>query len=168
MAQAIDVRGLNQTYRALREVDPQLSRLFYKDLGGMLKTRVLSAKSRMPVRSGRPAGTYGIAQTTRLTKAGSKYAKTVGGRGRRGLFGFVAVTGVGHANILDLAQQAHSPQGTKLIQTLNAKYGAAPRFLGREFLGDANRRALYAESEKLVGKYVGELNRIIERNAMAS
>ena len=185
MAQAINVRGLYATYQLLGEVEKDLRREFMHDLGSMLKREVTQGKVGMPVgrqpsvRTRADGTTYkyqrlpkrrpggiGLKRSTFLTKRGSKrmnqYAP--GGRGR-GLFGFVAMTGAPHGSILDLAKQGHTKQGKSLVATLNARYGPAPRFLGKQFLGEFNRKRLYRESTRIVDKYVAVANARIEKAA---
>lgn len=157
----IDVRGLNQTYRALREVAPDLSRALYRDVGSMLKQRVTAAKGRAGALAPGPAPHFAAA--TRLTKTKKKY----GGNGRRGLFGFAAITGHPVANIIDLAEKSSTPQGATLVKTLRARYGPAPRYLGREFLGEANRAAISREADQITSRYIDALNTRIEQNAKA-
>lgn len=164
MAQAIDVRGLSKTYYLLGQVDPQLRREFYKELGSTLKSRVNSARSRMPVGSG--DGPH-VRALTKLSKTNSKASKAagVGGGFRKGLFGFVALSLPGHSMILDFATRPATKQGATLIATLNSKYGSAPRFLGREFLGADKRIQLYKESQDLVRRYIARANAQIEAAA---
>lgn len=157
----IDVRGLNQTYRALREVAPDLSRALYKDVGSILKRRVQSAKGRAGALAPGPLPHFEAA--TRLTKTNKKY----GGTGRRGLFGFAAISGHPAANIIDLAERSTTPKGATLVATLRERYGPAPRYLGREFLGDANRAELARESQEIIARYIDLLNERIEANAKA-
>lgn len=184
MAQAIDVRGLYAVQKALADIAPDLRREMYRELGSSLKARVDRAKADMPVgnhpitktradgstytyRRPRRAGHLGLRRYTRLSKRGSKFVKQFAGHGgrRQGLFGFVAITGPAHGSILDLAQQPHSKQGATLISTLNQRYGPAPRFLGKQFLGPFNRKQMYRESQRLVNRYIDHLNRRIESTA---
>lgn len=155
----IDVRGLQQVNRALREVAPDLRRDMYREIGSLVKSRVTAAKSRMPNVSGNLVG------GTFLTKAGSKKALAAGAGGRKqGLFGFQAISSAPHASILDLAKAGRP----NLITTLNERYGEAPRFLGREFLpAGQGGTLLWRQSRNIVERYIGELNRRIESQAAA-
>lgn len=171
----VDVRGLQQVDRALRDVAPDLRREFYKELGGKIKTRVDAARSAMPYKRKAKGQNGGHLRTnTYLTKAGAKVRQTSGGAARgdisggrkQGLFGFKAVSAAPHASILDLAKNSKTKQGAALVSTLNARYGHAPRFLGKQLLpGEGAGLELYRESQQLVSKYVGELNRRIENAA---
>lgn len=180
---SIDAKGLSRTYYLLGQIDKELRREFYKEIGSSLKKRVTAAKAEMPygfaprVRPGRtpvvenrPQGKPHMRSTTSLTKTNSKkfQALSAGGGGgnyRKGLFGFAAISTTGHSLILNFAQNAHSPQGAALIATLNQRYGPAPRFLGKQFLGKSNRIELYRESQKISEKYLRILNAKIERSA---
>lgn len=153
----IDVRGLQQVDRALRQVDPDLRRQMYKEIGGMVKKRVTAAKDATPRRSGTAQ------KLTLLTKAGSKKSQALGGGSRKqGLFGFQAVSGAPYASILGLAAGGRP----NLLATLQSRYGPAPRFLAREFLpsGEGGTQ-LWRESRAIVEKYVRELNAQIESGA---
>lgn len=177
----IDVRGLQQVDRALRQVDPDLRRQMYKEIGGMVKKRLTAARDRMPVGAQRnltrdsqgrlrgaggrfvTGGSNGLAASTILTKAGSKQAAAAGiGGKRQGMFGFQAISSAPHASILDLATSGNPA----LLATLNSRYGPAPRFLGREFLPSGQGGTqMWRESRAIVEKYVRELNRTIEAGA---
>jgi hypothetical protein len=161
----IDVRGLKQVDRALRQVAPDLRREFYRDLGHTIKARVTVAKAESPFKRKRKGATGGHLRTlTYLTKAGAK--RDISGGRKQGLFGFTAISAAPHASILDLAAQGHSKQGQTLVATLNARYGPAPRFLGKQLLPKAGAGLdLYRESQGIVAKYVAELNRIIDSAA---
>lgn len=159
----VDVRGLQQVNRALRDVAPDLRREFYKDLGGAIKRRVTAAKQPpMPYKRKKKGATSGHLRTlTYLTKAGSK--RDVSGGRKQGLFGFKAISAAPHASILDLAAAGRSEQGRTLVATLNARYGPAPRFLGKQLLpGSGGGLELYRESQEIVARYVAELNRRID------
>lgn len=158
----VDVRGLQQVNRALRDVAPDLRREFYKDLGGAIKSRVQAAKKDTPYKRKKKGATSGHLRTlTYLTKAGSK--RDVSGGRKQGLFGFKAISAAPHASILDLAATGRSEQGRNLVATLNARYGAAPRFLGKQLLpGQGGGLELYRESQEIVARYVAELNRRID------
>lgn len=161
----VDVRGLQQVDRALRDVAPELRREFFKDLGGSIKRRVQAAKADTPYKRKKKGATGGHLRTlTYLTKAGSK--RDVSGGRKQGIFGFKAISAAPHASILDLAKQGKSEQGRNLVQTLNARYGPAPRFLGKQLLpGEGGGLELYRESQEIVTRYVAELNRQIDAAA---
>lgn len=155
----IDVRGLQQVDRALRAIDPDLRRQMYAEVGHLAKQRVEAAKADMPRASG------ALIKGTRLTKSGSKAAKAAGaGPARSRLFGFLALSSAPHARILDLAAQGRSKQGRNLVETLNARYGPAPRFLTRQFQGDL----LMRESRQIVDRYIAEVNQRIEAASRAA
>lgn len=161
----VDIRGLQQTYRALGQVAPELRRQMLAEVGGLVKKRVDAARATMPYdrrRKGRPKGKPHMAtkSSTYLTKNNSK--KDVARGRKQGLFGFKAISNVPHANILDLAQQGRPA----LISTLNAKYGPAPRFLGRQLLpSGAGGTLMWRQSKAIVERYIGEMNKRIEANA---
>jgi hypothetical protein len=161
----IDVRGLQQVNKALRDVAPDLRREFYRDLGSTIKARVTAAKASSPFKRkkrGAPAGH--LRTLTYLTKSGAK--RDISGGRKQGLFGFKAISAAPHASILDLAAQGHSPQGETLVATLNARYGPAPRFLGKQLLpGSGSGQDLYRESQQIIAKYVAELNARIDAAA---
>lgn len=161
----VDVRGLQQVNRALRDFAPDLRREFYRDLGSTIKARVTAAKASSPYKRKKRGATGGHLRTlTYLTKAGSK--RDITGARKQGLFGFKAISAAPHASILDLAAQGHSPQGNTLVATLNARYGPAPRFLGRQLLpGAGGGQDLYRESQQIVAKYVAALNARIDTAA---
>lgn len=161
----VDIRGLQQVNRALRDVAPDLRREFYRDLGSTIKARVTAAKADTPFKKKKPGAVGGHLRTlTYLTKAGSK-RDISSGRGQ-GIFGFKAISAAPHASILDLAAQGHSPQGQTLVATLNARYGPAPRFLGKQLLpGAGNGKDLYRQSQQIIAKYVTLLNQRIDSAA---
>lgn len=180
---SIDAKGLSKTYYLLGQVDKELRRDFYKEIGSTLKQRVTAAKAEMPygsaprVRPGRTPvvekrrqGAPHMRSTTKLTKTNSKAFKAIsagggGGAYRKGLFGFAAISTTGHSIILGFAQNAHSKRGQTLVQTLRERYGPAPRFLGKQFLGKANRIELYRESQRISDRYLRILNAKIEQSA---
>lgn len=159
--QLIDIRGLQKTDRLLREVSPDLRRAMFKELGGLVKKRVAAAKARLPRRTGFAA------QTTLLTKSGSKTSQAFGGsKTRRGLFGFQAITGAAYGSILDLMTKANTPRTQTMLDNLTREYGPAPRFLGREFLpsGEGGTQ-LWRESRDIVERYIRQANDLIDQAA---
>jgi hypothetical protein len=152
----IDVQGLSKVSRALKDVDPQLRRRMFAEVGSLVKGRVTQAQGYAA--AARKTGRHmnGI----RLTRAGTK---GVPGRGRRGLFGFVALSSAPYSTIIDYGGNSTS---TPLTQSLSAKYGNEPRFIGRAFLpsgqGGTN---IWRASRDIVDRYIGEINRAIESQA---
>lgn len=157
----VDIRGLQTVGRALREVAPDLRRQLFRDVGHMMKSRVeqgrvaaMATQSYGRATGALPAGMY-------LTKAGSK--KDIGGRGRRGLFSFVAISKVPHSSILSYV----GASGSTLASTLNTRYGEKPRFLAGAFLGPgAGGGDMWAESRSIIERYIAELNARIETSAV--
>lgn len=161
----IDVKGLQTVDRALKEVAPDLRREMFREVGQLVKARVTAAKAASPYRRKRyPSQTSSVhlRTGTKLTKAGSKVSQAAGGGSRKqGLFGFQAVSLAAHATILDLAQ----PQGP-ITRGIEAKYGPAPRFLGRQFLPSGQGGTLmWRQSKAIVERYISQLNGRIEAAA---
>lgn len=164
----IDVKGLQTVDRALREVAPDLRRDMFREIGGIVKARVTAAKTSTPYRRKRPpsqAASVHLRTGTRLTKAGSKVSVAAGGGSRKqGLFGFQAVSLAPHATIMDVAKN-----GGPIIRGIEAKYGAAPRFLGRQFLPSGQGgTTLWRQSKEIVERYIGQLNDRIESGVGAA
>lgn len=163
----IDVKGLQTVDRALRKVAPDLRREMFREIGGMVKGRVSAAKAETPYRRKRPpsqvANTH-LRTGTRLTKAGSKVSIAAGGGSRKqGLFSFQAVSLAAHATIMDLGK----PQGP-VTRGIEAKYGSAPRFLGRQFLPSGQGGTqMWRQSKSIVESYIAKLNARIESQAVA-
>lgn len=163
--QLIDVKGLQTIDRALKQVAPDLRRDMFREIGGLVKTRVSAAKAETPYRRKRPPGQSAnvhLRTGTRLTKAGSKVSVAAGGGSRKqGLFGFQAVSLAAHATIMDVAKN-----GGPIIRGIEAKYGPAPRFLGRQFLPSGQGGTLlWRQSRAIVERYIGQLNNRIEAAA---
>lgn len=161
----IDVKGLQTVDRALKEVAPDLRREMFREVGQLVKARVTAAKTASPYRRKRypsQAASVHLRTGTKLTKAGSKVSQAAGGGSRKqGLFGFQAVSLAAHATILDLAQ----PQGP-ITRGIEAKYGPAPRFLGRQFLPSGQGGTLmWRQSKAIVERYISQLNGRIEAAA---
>jgi hypothetical protein len=99
-----------------------------------------------------------------LTKAGSKLSVSAGGGSRKqGLFGFQAVSLAAHATIMDLGK----PKGP-VTRGIEAKYGPAPRFLGRQFLPSGQGGTqMWRQSRTIVESYIARLNARIETQAVA-
>ncbi len=158
----IDIQGLRTVDRALRQVAPDLRREMFREIGGMVKVRVAAAKTRMPYRRKRYPGQQNnqhLRTATYLTTAGSK--RDVSGGRKQGLFGFKAISAAAHATILDVAK-AQGP----ITRGIEAKYGAAPRFLTHEFLPSGQGGTqMWRESKEIVETYVGRLNAEIESRA---
>jgi hypothetical protein len=157
----IDVRGLQQTNRLLREVSPDLRKQMFRDIGHLVKVRVTAARDSMPTRSGR------MRKETFLTKAGSKKSQAAGGGSRKqGLFGFQAVSAAPYATIWDLMAKASRPSAVTLLSRIGQDYGPAPRFLGRQFLpsGEGGTK-MWRESRDIVEKYITEANKLIDQAA---
>ncbi len=163
----IDVKGLQTVDRALRAVAPDLRREMFREIGSMVKGRVTAAKAETPYRRKRPpsqAAAVHLRTGTRLTKAGSKLSVSAGGGSRKqGLFGFQAVSLAAHATIMDLGK----PQGP-VTRGIEAKYGPAPRFLGRQFLPSGQGGTqMWRQSRTIVESYIARLNARIETQAVA-
>jgi hypothetical protein len=163
----IDVKGLQTVDRALKQVAPDLRREMFREVGSLVKTRVSAAKAQTPYRRKRPSSQTSnvhLRTGTRLTKAGSKVSVAAGGGSRKqGLFGFQAVSLAAHATIMDLGK----PQGP-VTRGIEAKYGPAPRFLGRQFLPSGQGGTqMWRQSRNIVERYIGQLNSRIESQAVA-
>lgn len=161
----IDVKGLQTVDRALKAVAPDLRREMFREVGQLVKARVAAAKADTPYRRKRPpsqAAKVHLRTGTRLTKAGSKVSVAAGGGSRKqGLFGFQAVSLAPHATIMDLGK----PQGP-VTRGIEAKYGPAPRFLGRQFLPSGQGGTLmWRQSKNIVERYIAQLNSRIEAAA---
>lgn len=157
----IDIRGLGQTNRLLREVSPDLRRQMFREVGSLVKKRVTAAKVKLPRVSGFAQ------QTTFLTKAGSKRSQMFGGGTRRqGLFGFQAITGAAYGSIIDLMERANTPRTSSMLATLEQRYGKAPRFLVGEFLpsGEGGSQ-MWRESRDIVERYIKQANELIDKAA---
>lgn len=160
--QLIDVKGLQTVNRALKEVAPDLRREMFREIGGMVKARVSQARDDSPYRRKRPpsqAAKMHLRTGTFLTKAGSKKSIAAGGGGvKKGLFSFQAISAADHARIL-----TYSNNGGAIARGIEAKYGTAPRFLGREFLpsGEGGTK-MWRQSKEIVEKYIALLNDRIE------
>lgn len=154
----IDLKGLQQTNRLLKEVAPDLRRQMFREIGGMVKARVTAAKDKMPSRTGR------LIKETYLTKSGAK--RDISGGRKQGLFGFVAISAAPYATVLDLMANANLPRTEALLATLNQNYGNAPRFLGGQFLpAGEGGTVMWRESKQIVERYISEANRAIENAA---
>jgi hypothetical protein len=163
----IDVKGLQTVDRALRAVAPDLRRDKFREIGTKVKGRVTAAKTETPYRRKRPpsqAASVHLRTGTRLTKAGSKVSVAAGGGSRKqGLFGFQAVSLAAHATIMDLGK----PKGP-VTRGIEAKYGPAPRVLGRQFLPSGQGGTqMWRQSRNIVESYIARLNARIESQAVA-
>jgi hypothetical protein len=154
----IDVKGLQTVNRALKEVAPDLRREMFREIGSMVKARVSAAKDASPYRRRRPPSQVAkmhLRTGTFLTKVGSKKSIAAGGAGvKKGLFSFQAISAADHARILTYANN-----GGAIARGIEAKYGAAPRFLGREFLPSGQGgTTMWRQSRDIVERYIARLN----------
>jgi hypothetical protein len=152
----IDIRGLGQVSRALREVTPELRRKLFADVGSMVKGRVAMGQAAAQKTQGYGRATGDLPGSMYLTKAGSK--RDIGGTGKKGLFGFVAVSRAEHSQLMSYTKTSRS----SLASTLTSRYGPAPRFLPGAFLGPGSGGGdMWAESRAIIERYIAELNSAI-------
>lgn len=127
--QQLRVRGVQETLRDLRQLQPAVYKETMRNIRKAAKPLQAEAQGRTP--TGPPLSGFDHQGRTGWSKRNARVSVNTGGRRSRGMWTLVKIRMNGAAGALfDMAGRGgsgSSPQGAALVDNLNARYRAASR-----------------------------------------
>jgi hypothetical protein len=167
---SIKAADLKVLLAELKQVDPKLRSTLQKEMRDKLKGFANELKGAAPPDSPLSGFAKGVASSTRYTYSTplSSIKTPLGKRAKKpGFYPVVSMSFRGRAktagfNIMELAERGRSPQGSAMVQALNAKFPVKGG-LGRFIIPEAkkNQGEVTEVARKVIEKYVALVNRRI-------